>query len=126
MSLINGLFDTLFNEFCRNNALNSCSFSYYNKKQNYNSICNKGNRDPFTDFSLCCENLIRYFNIALKYEKKRSNTDLKSNEMSMKKALEIRFNANKKRFTDSDYWKDGIENETISVKIVNGLLTSAT
>ena len=58
MSLINGLSDTLFNEFCGNDSLNSCSFSYYNRKQG--SICKEGNEDPFTDFSLCCENLIRY------------------------------------------------------------------
>ena len=65
MSLINGLSDTLFNEFCENNALNSCSFSYYTKKQN--STYNEVNKDlgfgPYNDYSLCCERLIGYFYI---------------------------------------------------------------
>ena len=57
MSLINGLSDTLFNEFCRNNTISKGSFDYRIK----------GNDDPqsgpFTDFSLCCEKLIRYLYI---------------------------------------------------------------
>ena len=59
MSLIHGLTDTLFDEFCKNSRLNRYQFVY----------TVRGKEDspegPFTDWSPCCRYLIQYYDFKM-------------------------------------------------------------
>ena len=83
MSLINGLPDTLFNEFCKHSETNRYQFVNVN-------------------MSKSLKDLVGYYEIAIKYGKTRSTTDI--NVIDMKERLEQLFYVN----MDNYYLNSGL------------------